>query len=136
MSFWEVRDYLGQLVDIGGGSSEEISDVCRTSLKEILTLLKPGADGCDMRVIAAAAAGAYYKLMLKRYAAASEASTDEFTSFKAGDISISGRSSSAAKDAQVRLDKAERLLETAMVKLAPLCEDNSFEFRQVGVKKK
>lgn len=135
MSFWEVRDYLGQLVDISGGSSEEISDVCRTSLKEILTLLKPGADGCDMRVTAAAACSAYYKLMLKRYAA-SETAGDEFTSFKAGDISISGRSSSASKDAQVRLDKAERLLDAAMIKLAPLCEDNSFEFRQVGVKKK
>lgn len=136
MSFWEVRDYLGQLVDISGESSEEMSDICRTSLKEIMTLLKPGADGCDMRVTAAAACSAYYKLMLKRFSAASDAVTDEFTSFKAGDISISGRSSSAAKDAQACLDKAERLLDTAMIKLAPLCEDNSFEFRQVGVKKK
>jgi hypothetical protein len=131
MSCWEVKDYLGQLVDFNENESDIVLDLCRTSLKEIEALLKPDADRGDMRIVAAAAGTAYYKLMLKRSAASS---AEEVTGFKAGDVSITQKSTN--DDAQKQLEKAEKFCSAMMSKLVPLCEDNSFAFKQVEVMNK
>ena len=72
MSYWEVRDYLGELADTTAFKEEEILSLCRSCLKETEAKLKPDADTKDYRIVAAAAALANYKLALKLNAAESE----------------------------------------------------------------
>ena len=126
MSYWEVRDYLGELADTTAFKEEEILSLCRSCLKEIEAKLKPDADTKDYRIVAAAAALANYKLALKQNAVESETG---ITNFKAGDVSIEQDS----KDKETLLEKAESYYEKKMLDIIPLCRDNSFAFGQIKV---
>ncbi len=85
MTAWEVKDYLSHLTSWEENEEENILSLCKASLNEITSMLKADADRADARIASAAAANAYYKLSLKRSFSSSQ---EEFTSFKAGDISI------------------------------------------------
>lgn len=126
MSFWEVKDYLGELTDISAYKEEEILPLCRSCFKEIESKLKPDADRSDYRVIAASAGLAFYKLALKK---ASLDSESNITDFKAGDVSIKQES----KSDDELLKKAESFYEKKTTELIPLCKDNSFAFNQIKV---
>ena len=127
MTAWEVKDSLSQLTVWDESQDEEIFNLCRSSLKEIESMLKADADRSDARIISAAAANAYYKLSLKR----SFNSADEIiTNFKAGDISVT--QNSADKTAQ--LEKAESFYKDMLQSIIPLCEDNGFAFENIKIK--
>lgn len=126
MSCWEVKDYLGELMDISAYKEEEILPLCRSCIKEIESKLKPDADRKDFRVVAAAAGLAYYKLALKKSSMESEAG---ITSFKAGDVSIEQES----KTVEDFLDRAKDFYEKKAADIIPLCKDDSFAFNQIKV---
>ena len=125
MNDWDVKDYLAQLVDLTEDETLILS-VCRTALKEIEAELKKDVDFNDVRIVAAAAGLAYYRLMLRR----NTMPTDEsVTSFKAGDVSITQNTA----DPNKQLERAEIYCSKMLGKIATLCEDNSFAFIEVGV---
>lgn len=126
MSCWDVKDYLAELTDITAYGEEEILPLCRSCLKEIEARLKPDTDKSDIRITAAAAGLAFYKLTIKL----NSKSDDGFvTSFKAGDVSIN-QESIAKKEL---LERAESFYKNKLNEIIPLCADNSFAFRQVRV---
>lgn len=127
MSYREVKDYLSELTDITTYAEEEILSLCRSALKEIDARLKADADKSDYRIVAAAAALAHYKLVLKT----SNSDELEMTSFKAGDVSIE----QSTKEREMLLDKIEGFYEKKLLELAPLCRDDNFAFKQIKVMK-
>lgn len=127
MSYREVKDSLCRLVDLTENEAASADGLCRECFKEITAGLKADADSEDARVTAAAAGLAYYKLILKRN---SEASAEEITDFKAGDVSIKqGRTETASQ-----LKNADSYFKECFAKIAPMLEDNGFAFRNVKVK--
>lgn len=127
MNCHEVKDYLKQLVNFTDGEEETIEALCITSLKEIDSMLKPDADRSDIRLVAAAASKAYYKLMIKRNNTAAD---ENIADFKAGDVSVTMQKHDLAK----QLDEAEKFYEKTMQSILNLCSDDSFVFRQVHIK--
>ncbi|MDD6275474.1 MAG: hypothetical protein PUB20_01420 [Clostridia bacterium] len=125
MNYWDVKDYLSQLIDLTEDETL-VASVCRTALREIEAGLKKDADFNDVRIVAAAAGLAYYRLMLRRNSLSQE---DSVMSFKAGDVSITQDSADTAK----QLERAEIYCAKMFEKIAPLCEDNSFAFIKTGV---
>ncbi len=128
MTAWEVKDYLSHLTYWDENEEEEILSLCKASLNEINSMLKADADRADARIASAAAANAYYKLSLKRSFSSSQ---EEFTSFKAGDVSITQGNQ---KQSEKILDKAEKLYHEALRSIIPLCQDNGFAFENVKIK--
>lgn len=126
MSYWEVKDYLGELTSVSSFDEDEILSLCRSSLKEIEARLKSNADRNDIRIVAAAAGLAYYKLSLKQSQADG---TSEITSFTAGDVSIT--QNKATKETQLK--QAEDFYKKALESIIPMCQDNSFVFKQIRV---
>ncbi|MBR6531228.1 MAG: hypothetical protein IKT61_01850 [Clostridia bacterium] len=129
MTAWEVKDYLAQLTDWEDSQEENILALCRACLKEIEAMLRPDAEHTDVRIAAAAASLAYYKLMLKR---STTENSEEITNFKAGDVSITQTNADSSK----LLDRAEKLYRDALGSIIPLCRDNGFAFRNVLIKVK
>lgn len=125
MNYWDVKDYLAQLTDLYEDEALVIS-VCKTALREIEAGLKKDADLNDVRIVAAAAGLAFYRIMLRRSTPSDEESV---TSFKAGDVSITQQST----DTEKQLERAEIYCSKMLEKIAPLCADNNFAFMQVGV---
>lgn len=123
----QVKDYLEQLVDLTDSETENIESLCRTSMKEIESMLKADADRDDIRLVAVAAGKAYYKLMIKRNNAVE---SEDVTDFKAGDVSITMQKHDITK----QLDEAEKYYDKMLENIIPLCADNSFAFRQVHIK--
>lgn len=129
MTAWEVKDYLSHLTSWEENEEENILSLCKASLNEITSMLKADADRADARIASAAAANAYYKLSLKRSFSSSQ---EEFTSFKAGDVSIT-QGNSQNRSEKI-LDKAEKLYHEALRSIIPLCQDNGFAFENVKIK--
>lgn len=125
MSYWEVKDYLDELTEISAYEESEIISLCNSSLKEIEAKLKTDADKNDVRVIAAAAGLAYYKLALKQNSADDDL---DITSFSAGDVNITKNSVSKEK----MLEKAKEFYEKSLEDIIPMYQDNSFVFKQIG----
>ncbi len=128
MTAWKVKDYLSHLTCWDENEEEEILSLCKASLNEIHSMLKADADRTDARIASAAAANAYYKLSLKRSFSSSQ---EEFTSFKAGDVSITQGNQNQSEKI---LDKAEKLYHEALQSIIPLCQDNGFAFENVKIK--
>lgn len=127
MSCWEVKESLCRLVEPTQSEALTAMSLCRECFSEITAGLKADADTEDPRVTAASAALAFYKLMIKRN---NETLSQDITSFKAGDVSISqGKNSLSGQ-----LQKAEDYFRQCFSKLAPLCEDNSFAVTNVRIK--
>lgn len=126
MNCWEVKDYLGELTDVTTYSDDKILSLCRSSVKEIESKLKPDTDKSDFRLVAAAAGLAYYKLTLQKIGADTEIGISKF---KAGDVSIEQES----KTDENHLENAKCFYENKMAEILPLCKDESFAFKQVKV---
>lgn len=124
MSYCEVKDYLGELTSVSLFDEDEILSLCRSSLKEIEAKLRGDADRTDIRIVAAAAGLAYYKLALKQSRIDEES---DITSFSAGDVSVTQNSVSKENC----LKQAESFYKKTLEALAPMCQDNSFVFRQI-----
>ncbi len=127
MTVWEVKDYLAQLTEWTSDDEEKILSLCKSALKEIEARLKATADQSDIRIASAGAALAYYKLILKQ---SYNSNSEEITSFKAGDVSITQSSANKSK----QLENAEKLYKEALDSIIPLCQDNGFAFENVLVK--
>ena len=119
------------LVDAAEGPMPQTRFVLQRALelnhKVIVVINK--IDRADARIASAAAANAYYKLSLKRSFSSSQ---EEFTSFKAGDVSIT-QGNSQNRSEKI-LDKAEKLYNEALRSIIPLCQDNGFAFENVKIK--
>ncbi len=120
-----VLDELRQLITPDADETAFCDTLCRRSLEKIRRRLKEDADESDPRVISAAAARAYFTLLLRRH---SDASRD-FSAFKAGDLSIS-QSSSRSGD---KLLYAGELCAKTEAELAPLLEDPGFYVGKIDV---
>ena len=120
MNKWVILDSLKQITDLDEEGASAALPLCSSGLDEVLVRLKDTADEDDPRVIAAAAAIAYYKLALKR---ADE--NESCTRFKAGDVTIS-------QSASAMLENAANVRSTALLDLLPLLKDDEFVFMGVG----
>ncbi len=127
MTAWEVKDYLSYLTGWETDEEDKILSLCKASLKEIEARLKADADRTDARIAAAAAATAYYKLILKR---SGTSQGEEVTSFSAGDVSIT----QSSHDSEKLTEKARALYKEALESIIPLCADNSFAFENVLIR--
>lgn len=127
MSSWEVKDSVCRLVELTDEENNSVMQLCRECLNEIKFGLNSGADPEDPRVTAAAAGLAYYKIMLRRSTLPTE---EAFTSFKAGDVSISQDRENISE----KLKIAEEYCKTCMAKIAHLSQDNAFAFKNVRIK--
>lgn len=127
MSCWEVKDSLKRLVELTDEEENGAMQLCRECFNEITSQLKADADTEDARVTAAAAGLAYYKTILKRH---TQPVSEEITSFKAGDVSISQGKS----DTSSHLKTADEYFRQCFAKLIPLCEDNGFAVKNVKIK--
>ncbi len=128
MTAWEVKDYLIQLTQWDETEEEEILSLCKTSLKEIEARLRANIDRNDVRISAAAAAIAYYKLTLKRSCSSQD---EEITNFTAGDVSITQNKSDRTN---LQIENAQRLYNEALQSIIPLSEDNGFAFENILIK--
>lgn len=126
MTAWEVKEYLGHLTEIEESEQENILELCKASLREIEAMLKVDADRNDARIASAAASLAFYKMSLKR----SFSSSEEITSFKAGDVSITQDTGGSSK----QLERAEKLYSEALKGIIPLCTDNGFAFENIKIR--
>ncbi|MBQ8227561.1 MAG: hypothetical protein IJZ88_00960 [Clostridia bacterium] len=123
---WEVTEALSLLTDITQNEKETSETICRHCLEETLNLLRPDANQSDPRIVAAAAARAFYNLCIKRTWLQEES---KMTSFKAGDLSVSYDSASV----QEQLNSAKEIRDKAMLELTPLIADNGFYFGKVDI---
>lgn len=128
MTAWEVKEYLGHLTEIEESEQEKMLELCRASLREIEAMLKPDADRNDVRIASAAASLAFYKITIKN----SFSSSEDITSFKAGDVSITQDTGGSSK----QLERAEKLYSEALKSIIPLCTDNGFAFENIRIKVK
>lgn len=128
MTAWEVKEYLGHLTEIEESEQEKTLELCRASLREIEAMLKPDADRNDVRIASAAASLAFYKITIKN----SFSSSEDITSFKAGDVSITQDTGGSSK----QLERAEKLYSEALKSIIPLCTDNGFAFENIRIKVK
>lgn len=126
MTAWEVKEYLGHLTEIEESEQENTLELCKASLREIEAMLKVDADRNDARIASAAASLAFYKMSLKR----SFSSSEEITSFKAGDVSITQDTGGSSK----QLERAEKLYSEALKSIIPLCTDNGFAFENIKIR--
>ena len=126
MTAWDVKEYLGHLIKTDESEQAQTLELCKASLREIEAMLKPDADRNDVRIACAAAALAFYKMILKR----SFAESEDITSFKAGDVSITQDTGGSAK----QLERAEKLYSQALEGIIPLCTDNGFAFENIKIR--
>lgn len=116
---WNVLSRFRQLIEIDDDEAENILPLCVVNLHRIRAQLRDGIDEDDIRITEAAAALTYYDYTV-RLACASE----DFTSFKAGDITVSKSTSSLTEN-------AEKIKKDALLELTPLMRDTSFIFLNV-----
>lgn len=101
------------------GTDEELAPVCTLTINEILPRVKSEEVHSDGRLISLAAAMVNYRLCAKR-----AAGSDNVTSFKAGDVTVSISPSAL-------LEQAEKEKNAAFLAALPLLKDEEFVFRQV-----
>lgn len=118
-SQWNVLARFRQLIDIDDTEAEKVLPLCVVNLKRILAQLNDNVDPDDIRISEAAAALTYYD-----YTVRISAQTDEITSFKAGDITVSKTASSLT-------ETAEKIKKDALLELVPLMKDTNFIFMNV-----
>lgn len=117
---WTVLSCLKQMASIEEEGAAFGLSICVTSLEEIRSRLRDGADGNDARIEKAAAGLAFYKLALRRI------SEDGTAGFQAGDVRVS------QNPAQL-LAIAAKVRDEALAGAAPLLRDDLFLFKQVNV---
>ncbi len=116
---WNVLSRFRQLIEIDDEEAEKLLPLCVVNLSRIKAQLRENVNGDDIRITEAAAALTYYDYTVRL---SSEA--QDFTSFKAGDITVSKTKSSLTEN-------AEKLKKSALLELTPLMRDTSFIFLNV-----
>lgn len=116
---WNVLSRFRQLLEISDEEAEKFLPLCVVNLHKIKTRLREDVDMDDVRITEAAAALTYYDYTV-RLSSASE----DFTSFKAGDITVSKTKSSLTEN-------AEKIKKNALLELTPLMCDTSFIFLNI-----
>lgn len=122
---WDVFDYLLSLTEIDDDEKEKTTNLCRMALLEINAQLKNGVDMSDIRIISAAACMAYYRLIVRRN---EKCESERVSHFQAGDVTVTKEYPDNAKQ---QLENAEKIMKDALLRLVPLMNDTSFEFRKV-----
>lgn len=116
---WNVLARFRQLVDIDDTEADKLLPLCVVNLHRISSQLREDADPDDVRIAQAAAALVYYD-----YAVRLSFETDNVTSFKAGDITVSKTTTSLTEN-------AEKMKKDALLELVPLMKDTNFIFLNV-----
>lgn len=116
---WNVLARFRQLVDIDDKEAEKLLPLCVVNLHRVNSQLREDVNSDDVRIAQAAAALTYYD-----YAVRLSFETDNVTSFKAGDITVSKTTTSLTEN-------AEKLKKDALLELVPLMKDTNFVFLNV-----
>ncbi len=116
---WNVLARFRQLIDIDDTEAEKILPLCVVNLQRIQAQLRSDVNQDDVRIAEAAAALTYYDYAIKL-----SSETDDVTSFKAGDITVSKSVSSLTEN-------AEKMKNSALLELVPLMKDTNFVFMNV-----
>ncbi len=103
------------------GTDEELAPVCTYVINELVPRVKSKEMHSDGRLIALAAATVNYRLCAKRLH-----NSDNVTSFKAGDVTVSVSPSAL-------MERAEKEKSEAYLAALPLLKDYEFDFRQVRI---
>ena len=119
MTEWTVLSSLCEITQLDADARAAALTLCRSALDALLPLCRPDADPDDPRIARAAAADAYYVWTLRELA-----HEQSFTSFKAGDVTVSQNASAA-------LELAERVRKDAYLAVLPLLRDPCFCFQAV-----
>ncbi len=116
---WNVLSRFRQFVNLDEYEAEKFLPLCIVNLKRIQAQLRDDADADDIRIQEAAACLTYYD-----YAVMLSSETDDVTSFKAGDITVSKTTSSLTEN-------AEKMKKDALLELTPLMKDTHFVFMNI-----
>lgn len=116
---WNVLSRFRQLLEIDDEEAEKYLPLCVVNLHRIKSQLRDDADMDDVRITEAAAALTYYD-----YTVRLSSINEDFTSFRAGDITVSKTTSSLTEN-------AEKIKKSALLELTPLMRDTSFIFLNI-----
>ena len=116
---WNVLARFRQFINISDEEAEKILPLCVVNLRRIQAQLRSDADANDIRIQEAAACLTYYD-----YTVRLSSETDDVTSFKAGDITVSKTTSSLTEN-------AEKMKKDALLELTPLMKDTQFVFLNI-----
>ena len=116
---WNVLSRFRHLIEIDDTEAEKLLPLCVVNLSRIKSQLRRDVNEEDIRITQAAAALTYYD-----YAVRLTSEDEDFTSFKAGDVTVSKSKSSLTEN-------AEKIKNDALTALAPLIQDTSFIFLNV-----
>ncbi len=119
ISQWNVLARFRQLTTIDDTEAENILPLCVVNLQRVMAVINEKADKNDIRIANAAAALTFYDYTLKQ-----TAQTDNVTSFKAGDVTVS-------KTTANMMDTAETLKKDALFELTPIMKDTDFIFMNI-----
>ncbi|MBQ3150670.1 MAG: hypothetical protein IJB86_05435 [Clostridia bacterium] len=120
MNQWTVLDSLRQITSLDDrGAVSKALPLCEAAANQIMRRIKHSADPEDPRLSRAAAAVAYYDLVLLL-----SSDEDGTTSFKAGDVTVS-------RSTSVMLERASLIKNEALIEALPLFRDDSFIFAAV-----
>ncbi len=116
---WNVLARFRQFINLDDTEAEKLLPLCVVNLHRINAQLRDDVNTDDIRITEAAAALTYYD-----YTVRLSSETDDVTSFKAGDITVSKTTSSLTEN-------AEKMKKDALLELAPLMKDTTFIFLNV-----
>ena len=116
---WNVLARFRQFINIDDEEAEKVLPLCVVNLRRIQAQLREDADPDDIRIQEAAACLTYYD-----YTVRLSHETDNVTSFKAGDITVSKTTLSLT-------EHAEKMKKDALLEIAPLMKDTSFVFLNI-----
>ncbi len=116
---WNVLARFRQFVNIDDTEAEKQLPLCVVNLRRIQAQLRDDVNPDDVRIQEAAACLTYYD-----YAIRLSSETDDVTSFKAGDITVSKTTSSLTEN-------AEKMKKNALLELTPLMKDTNFVFLNI-----
>lgn len=103
------------------GTDEELAPVCTMAVNELMPRVRSCEMHSDARLIALAAAMVNCRLCAKKLG-----NSDNVTSFKAGDVTVS-------ISASAYMEQAEKERHNALIAALPLLKDDEFLFRQVSI---
>ena len=119
MNPYTILGRLRLMANLDDDDAVKAFPLCQAALEQLLARLKPGCGREDPRLVQAGAAMALCMLLAREATSGGE----EFSSFKAGDISITKQDHKSQND---RLAKAERMKAEALEDIRELLRDTGF----------
>lgn len=116
---WNVLARFRQFISIDDEEAEKQLPLCVVNLRRIQAQLRDDVNPDDIRIQEAAACLTYYD-----YAVNLSHQTDDVTSFRAGDITVSKTTSSLTEN-------AEKMKKEALLEIVPLMKDTGFVFMNI-----